>query len=210
MSGLFGLFDASFGAMLGFGGWAEPPDAVPLRILGLAEKPATHDAIKSAFRASVMQVHPDLAIYTDPGLKRAAEAVAEQTPEVQELVWARNVLLRKVPAPVTGNGLAHEGFISRYEPKLCKECNGERRRSNGEPYDLYAVNSYREHVRWRGYCIACASDAENARRRDERRTRRTGRCCVGCGETFTPPRADGRYCSSACRQKAYRQRKGGG
>jgi hypothetical protein len=28
-----------------------------------------------------------------------------------------------------------------------------------------------------------------------------------CGEPFLPPRSDGRYCSSACRQKAYRRRR---
>jgi hypothetical protein len=31
--------------------------------------------------------------------------------------------------------------------------------------------------------------------------------CEECGETFTPQRSDGRHCSSACRQRAYRMRK---
>lgn len=30
--------------------------------------------------------------------------------------------------------------------------------------------------------------------------------CADCGETFTPARADAAYCSSACRQRAYRTR----
>ena len=30
--------------------------------------------------------------------------------------------------------------------------------------------------------------------------------CVQCGATFSPPRGDARYCSSGCRQKAYRAR----
>jgi hypothetical protein len=30
--------------------------------------------------------------------------------------------------------------------------------------------------------------------------------CQVCGRTFTPARSDAVYCSSACRQKAYRQR----
>jgi hypothetical protein len=34
-----------------------------------------------------------------------------------------------------------------------------------------------------------------------------GRCAT-CGTTFTPLRANARYCSAACRQRAYRQRKG--
>jgi hypothetical protein len=31
-------------------------------------------------------------------------------------------------------------------------------------------------------------------------------CCAVCGTSFQPPRNDARYCSAACRQKAYRQR----
>jgi hypothetical protein len=42
-----------------------------------------------------------------------------------------------------------------------------------------------------------------------RRVVRQERSCAVCGETFTPPRCDGRYCSSACRQRAYRGRKVG-
>lgn len=30
--------------------------------------------------------------------------------------------------------------------------------------------------------------------------------CADCGDTFTPARADAAYCSSACRQRAYRNR----
>jgi hypothetical protein len=33
------------------------------------------------------------------------------------------------------------------------------------------------------------------------------RTCEQCDETFTPQRSDGRFCSSACRQRAYRMRK---
>ena len=33
------------------------------------------------------------------------------------------------------------------------------------------------------------------------------RTCEKCGQTFTPQRSDGRYCSSRCRQRAYRARK---
>ena len=32
------------------------------------------------------------------------------------------------------------------------------------------------------------------------------RTCADCGDTFTPARADAAYCSSACRQRAYRNR----
>jgi hypothetical protein len=48
----------------------------------------------------------------------------------------------------------------------------------------------------------CARVAHNVRRRVDTQPAE----CETCGGTFTPPRADARYCSPACRQKAYRQR----
>lgn len=52
-------------------------------------------------------------------------------------------------------------------------------------------------------CAACARAAINA----ERRERRGERACSTCGTGFTPSRADAAYCSSACRQRAYRGRR---
>ena len=43
--------------------------------------------------------------------------------------------------------------------------------------------------------------------REARRLRRADRTCASCGETFTPPRSDGRYCAAACRQRAFRARR---
>jgi hypothetical protein len=34
------------------------------------------------------------------------------------------------------------------------------------------------------------------------------RGCLDCGSRFTPARSDARYCSSTCRQRAYRGRRG--
>jgi hypothetical protein len=52
--------------------------------------------------------------------------------------------------------------------------------------------------------VRCADRAYNARRRKSAPT-----SCAGCGETFTPKRSDARYCSAACKQRAYRRRNGG-
>jgi hypothetical protein len=38
-----------------------------------------------------------------------------------------------------------------------------------------------------------------------RREKRVDLTCA-CGKTFTPARTDARYCSNACRQRAYRGR----
>ena len=50
----------------------------------------------------------------------------------------------------------------------------------------------------------CSEIARNIRRRKARAT-----VCEECGAGFTPSRSDGRYCSPAHRQKAYRKRKAG-
>lgn len=66
--------------------------------------------------------------------------------------------------------------------------------------------THRNNFRRRRYCSdACVASARNERR--DRTHDRVPRPCDTCGDTFTPPRSDGRYCSAACRQKAYRARR---
>jgi len=56
----------------------------------------------------------------------------------------------------------------------------------------------------RRFCSrACASRARRAWRRE-------GKRCVVCHDYLTPTRSDARYCSSACRQRGYRQRTAAG
>lgn len=58
----------------------------------------------------------------------------------------------------------------------------------------------------RKYCsYRCANDAYIARRREKQEAAREKVCAV-CGERFNAKRKDAVYCSSACKQKAYRQR----
>lgn len=52
-------------------------------------------------------------------------------------------------------------------------------------------------------CDRCRQRAYRMRRR--RRQAGSDRQCT-CGAVFTPSRSDGRYCSNACRQRAYRKR----
>jgi hypothetical protein len=47
--------------------------------------------------------------------------------------------------------------------------------------------------------------AHNAARRQQRQAARQ-RTCAPCGSRFTPRRRDGRFCSTACRMRAYRWR----
>jgi hypothetical protein len=54
---------------------------------------------------------------------------------------------------------------------------------------------------------ACYWRQLRARRKAEREP--IAVICEACGGRFEPPRRGARYCSSACRQDAYRQRKAG-
>jgi hypothetical protein len=47
-----------------------------------------------------------------------------------------------------------------------------------------------------------------ARRKQRRQLMNAPARCPACGEVFKPPRKDSRYCSSACRQRDDRQRRG--
>jgi hypothetical protein len=180
--------------IFGFGHYAEPPDSVPLHLLGLAVMPATRAEVRAAFRAKLFFTHPDL----NPEGPR--EALLDT---VADLVWARDVLLHKIPETplggVTGGDCAR---VRSWEPSRCKVCDSKRLAPwDGKPYRVAW-----SWGRWSGYCLACRRDAENERQRKRRRARRANRVCA-CGITFTPTRSDGRYCSNACRQAAYRHRR---
>jgi hypothetical protein len=55
-------------------------------------------------------------------------------------------------------------------------------------------------------CSDCRRMAANKRSRERRRVMHEPVTCEKCGEMFEPTRSDSRFCSSRCRQKAYRTR----
>ena len=60
--------------------------------------------------------------------------------------------------------------------------------------------------RRRKYCSdPCQQAGWKAEQRHKRALARRRRC-AGCNTPFTPTRADGLYCTDACRQRAYRLR----
>ena len=59
------------------------------------------------------------------------------------------------------------------------------------------------------YCHGdtCVSKQWNRLQKEFRYRSRANRKCACCGKEFTPMRVDAKYCSNACKQKAYRNAK---
>jgi hypothetical protein len=60
----------------------------------------------------------------------------------------------------------------------------------------------------RTFCSQRCRVRHNNQKRSERlEEKRAGTECQECGDTSTPDRSDAKYCSAACKQRAYRKRK---
>jgi hypothetical protein len=80
----------------------------------------------------------------------------------------------------------------RVKSTVCRRCGRKR---------YYQGSALWPHA----YCTeACRLQARRERSRHPRA--RLEATCLCCGRGFSTTRADGRYCSPACRQGAYRQR----
>jgi hypothetical protein len=104
---------------------------------------------------------------------------------------------------------------------LCIECANKRIRGYF-PWQGWGVPAWRTSKDYQHWCVHCrrpfigalareycsdqCGELTRASRRD-RTAERLPRPCAVCGDTFTPPRSDGRYCTPACRQKAWRHRR---
>ncbi len=96
------IYSDPFGSGSVILGVPEPPDSVPLEILGLDSIPATRQGLIEAFRQRVRDTHPDHQDVFNP-INVADRASIEQSAEFQQVVWARDVLLPKTHDPsVTG------------------------------------------------------------------------------------------------------------
>ncbi len=193
------IFGSFFGDMLGIGTFDEPPDSVPLRILGLAELPADESALRLAFVRKVRELHPDLNPLDDTSW---AEVHGDEWAEIQ---WARSVILRKMTS-VTASAVPTGPLGNRNGPGIdwCRTCE--------RPFGIFNAGGVPAASSWpnrwwrEGLCERCAHEVDLQRARERRRRARADRRCASCTGTFTPSRSDGRYCSSKCRQRAYRLR----
>jgi hypothetical protein len=80
--------------------------------------------------------------------------------------------------------------------RVCRRCGRRRYYQSGWPRDFCTDICKRQHER---------GLLEQRRQRWRERVR-PSRPYMRCGQPFTAGRSDARYCSSACRQRAYRQR----
>jgi hypothetical protein len=195
-----------------------------------AERPEIGDA------ASVTRGRSNLEESTPVTRKAWAETEARRrtihnaqyAKEVSERDPTLGALLRSMITRVTAGDVIAEESARRGE--WCGQCAGDLgenvyRTRRGptcaacQPYpevyrpigvcscgrNVYALRRRRGSTR-----IFCCEghrvDQVNAAHRRLRALLRRRRCGQ-CGEEFTPPRSDARYCSPACRQKAYRTRK---
>lgn len=202
-----------FGDLFGdFFGGKGPPESVARKLLGIdTALPLSADGVRAVFRFRVKLLRPDL---DDGGadalrLRDLGDGIGtfaypdtvrfdsgSKAEQLAELLWAREDLLRRVPPPVTADGVPRRGGSTR---NTCEAAGCDQFRG---PYRARAR-------RWSGYCYKCYEDGKKAEAREARRRARADRTCTGCGVTFTPSRSDGIYCKPACRQAAYRKRRVG-
>jgi hypothetical protein len=103
----------------------------------------------------------------------------------------------------------------RLDHWLCLDCARSKYRTENSFADTgRCENCEREIRHWdlsqrmpTACCAECRRLASNKRSRERRRITNETIACEKCGETFEPTRADARFCSSRCRQSAYRERK---
>jgi hypothetical protein len=296
MTDAFATMFSNLAGLFGLGLHSDPPESVPLRILGLDAVSCRADVV-AAFRRKVLTCHPDLGAYSlVPGANETVEAVAWNDMTVQELVWARDLLLRMHPEPVTTEkghtvlppfsrneveyaepewrrhrqarvqelipqveerrararegGYQHRWLesveqaaaklledLAREDCRWCSTCG----RGIAAAAPVWRQRNWRGRVQvvcegcrdeyqffgWSAPCARCgrtvhqknwqqrtvcsescrlALDRERARL--ERAESRVGKRCAECDEPFDADRADRRYCSNACRQRAYRGKRG--
>jgi hypothetical protein len=94
---------------------------------------------------------------------------------------------------------------------VCKDCRGGDSYDEGAPCYVCSRRVYLEkgarHDALRVFCSPhCKIKFYGARDKDRRMKARWNLRCAVCKRKFTPDRADAKFCSSACKQKAYRQR----
>lgn len=204
-AGLNDIFQ-DFMGLFGFGSYKEPPPEIPLRILGLVPV-ASQREIRKAFRAKVIEAHPDMkAAFDNPALQDIAQKHRKDLPEIRELIWARDCALMQAPKPVTTTGdrtASHPATVTRPQREyftteigaeyVCRLCGAALCPPARIRHRYDSVSCF--------YCETCFQE-KNTQRYPDSSVRR----CVVCGVGMSV-RRPGCYCSDQCRNKAYRDQR---
>ena len=198
-----------FMQLFGFGSAEAPPKEVPLRLLGLVP-PASYESIRKAFRAKVIEVHPDMmAAFNNTDLQDIAQKGRGELPEIRELVWARDCALAQAAKPVTTNkGVSVRPLTTvtppeskvhdtaEGEPYVCRRCGDELRLPKRIRHRRDTVGCF--------YCDTCfeIKRDENKDRWDRHSLRRCKVCGVGIDARYNRTI----HCSDICKNKAYAER----
>jgi hypothetical protein len=177
-------------------------------VTGAYSSPIARGTNRNALRAPVPRIPRDQVYAAAETGQHCGQCGAPLAPDAP--VWRTHCTLG--PAPLGGR-------ISAILALVCVECrpgwNAAETVATACAVCRRTVNHRQRNAPWRqrpdrplsAYCSErCRWGAANRRRRDTTAAQRQ-RTCATCGQPFTPPRADGRYCSHACRQRAYRQRR---
>jgi len=167
-------------------------------LTGFTKKAGATEVSRELITEVLQLTHPDLHT---PARKEHATQVSAELTNLRQYAKPRPQPEppRTEPGP-PGGGPGLDGIIRHIRNPAPRE---------------YPCDSCFHLVPW-NYCDKCAArreknhraelDKENERRRQRRAWRRGIRECPACGERFQPRRSDSKYCSSACRQRAYRKR----
>ena len=69
--------------------------------------------------------------------------------------------------------------------------------------EFYTINYFRKYC----HLSDCKSIAKQKRNEEKKQKHYSNHICSVCGSSFSSKRADAKFCSNACRQKAYRLKK---
>jgi DNA-directed RNA polymerase subunit RPC12/RpoP len=113
-----------------------------------------------------------------------------------------------------GNGNPTTGLFQHETVPVCDACVTERELENATEQAtckdcgqrLRFATNRTIHVYGTSKLLTVCSNRCAQRERRRRNRSRSMIVCTGCGKAFLPKRRDAKFCSNACRQRAYRLR----
>ncbi len=175
-----------------------------LQGIGVKMDGAAPELTKELLLQTIQLTHPDRH---PPERQDMAREVTQKLTAMQPFVLPEEKERHtpKRPSPVPPKPSPLSNVMKEVVAYPCADCRGH------VPY-YYCDTCKAEYERRR----AAETERKRKKQREQYASRRARtawvrqRECAACNKTFEPVRADARYCSNACRQKAHRRRQGKG